>query len=273
MSERNAYQAGRFYPDRPDELKKLLDELSAAAGTQKCNVLTGIVPHAGIIYSGYTASFLYNSIRDDYSRIVIIGPSHNAYFNGFALSSSGYWNTPLGNVPVDMEYTQGLISDISKIMDDAHAQEHSIEVQLPFIYRHFSDRMPVVPVMMGAQTALNAEAFANMLIEHDDGNTLYIASSDLYHGFDYEEAKSVDSRTLAAVMSGSPQKFNEYYLDMEKEGSSPACGSGPISIIMKINKALGLKLKLLHHTTSSDVTQDFTGYTVGYSSFMGVRDE
>lgn len=271
MKIRKAYQAGRFYPAGA-ELQEMLDKFSKAAGGGSRNVICGIVPHAGIIYSGFTASFLYNSLAESYNRIIVIGPSHHVYFTGFALCSDDAWNTPLGQLNVDREFCSKL-EPVAEIMDDVHTPEHSVEVQMPFIYRRFGNTVPIVPVIMGAFSREHADAFAEKLLELDDGKTLYIASSDLYHGFNYEEAKDTDAKTLAEIASGKAERFTSYARDMEKEGNPSACGSGPVYVIMRICEAMNIRMKLLNHTTSSDVTGDFTGYTVGYASFAGVKNE
>ncbi len=264
---RKAYQAGRFYPKDSNAIKNLIKHLFEEIDVQpNIAIRTGIVPHAGIIYSGLTASHFYSSIKkNNYKRIVIIGPSHYSPFNGICLSNVNKWETPLGEIENDIEFAEKLIDKNIFFNNDLHIEEHSIEVQLPFLQYIFGRKMKIVPIMIGEQNNENVMNITEKLIKNDDDETLFIASSDLYHGYNYEQALMTDKNTVKHILSDKRDMFMNYF-----KGTSPACGGGAIAVILGINEEKHLKTNLLHQITSSDITQDFDSYTVGYASFMGV---
>ena len=269
MKIRKAYQAGRFYPADSNAIKNLIKHLFEEVDvSQNLNIKTGIVPHAGIVYSGLTASHFYLSIKKNkYKRIVIIGPSHYTSFNGICLSNVNKWETPLGEIENDVEFAEELIDKNIQFNNDLHMEEHSIEVQLPFLQYIFGEKMKIVPIMIGEQNNENIKSITEKLINNDDNETLFIASSDLYHGYSYEKALATDRNTVKHILSDKRDVFTNYCLE-----TSSACGGGAIAVILGINDKKHLKIDLLHQITSSDITQDFKGYTVGYASFMGVEN-
>ncbi|MDD3803255.1 MAG: AmmeMemoRadiSam system protein B [bacterium] len=276
MIKRKCVHAGRFYPDDKDTLKGMFDSFKERIEKRDLkNALPfGVVPHAGYLYSGFTAMHFYlEAARINIERIVIIGPSHRHLFAGFALSDTIAWESPLGDVPVDIKFSKLLVSENVTFSNKIHSEEHSIEVQIPFIKYAFKNEIKIVPVIMGRQEAPSAQSFASLLTEEMMKNTLIIASSDLHHGYDYEEAKISDQNTIKEILKNDFKGFMKYFQNAETDGVCAACGGGPLGIVLFGVKSRKGRLLLLHHTTSADVTQDYDGYTVGYSSFIGVKDE
>ncbi len=275
MNVKKSNYAGHFYPYNRDELIEILDELNNKADNIAINgkILTGISPHAGYVYSGLTAMHFYKSLKNEYERIVIIGPSHRSYFNGFALLEEEYWSTPLGEVEIDNEFNDILEDTVFFYDSTIHNTEHSVEVQIPFLQYILKD-IKIVPIVMGQQNYKNINYFIEKIRLLEPKNTLFIASSDLYHGYDYEKGKSINKKTLEKIQNNDYEEFYNYFIGTEETEDAPACGGGPIAIILGINKVLGInQMKLLHNTTSSDVIQQYEGYTVGYASFTGVKSE
>ncbi|MDY6787177.1 MAG: AmmeMemoRadiSam system protein B [candidate division WOR-3 bacterium] len=271
MNIRSSVFAGRFYPADSSELKRNIGAMIEKAKRNRDSALkTGIVPHAGIIYSGWTAAHLYSMIDPEaYERIVFIGPSHHHLFSGFAVTDYDKWNTPLGPLDIDRDFQEGLISG-SIIKDNrVHDNEHSLEVQMPFVRYIAGDKLKVVPILMGRQDRKHINIMLEKIAEMNTENTLFIASSDLYHGYDYDEGNDIDNNTIGEIEQNSMKKFMDYFVDMESENTACCCGGGPIGIILGINRMNNLTVRLLNHSTSSDIAGDYSGYNVGYAAFGG----
>ncbi len=201
--------AGFFYPDNPEELKKLIEdcflEEDGVCEIPKLNTFEGsdypihiMVPHAGYQYSGAIASHGYcNVVQNGFPEVfIILSPNHTGLGSEVSVFSEGEWSTPLGNVEVDSDFAGEIISfsDIAKADFSAHIREHSIEVQLPFL-QYFSDDFKIVPITMGSQTFTASSDLAKAIFEA--GNKLgksycVIASTDLSHFNNQEKANKVD---------------------------------------------------------------------------------
>jgi len=269
--------SGYFYPSRKVEIEELFDRFEKNIDTTipDSKIITGIVPHAGIIYSGFTAFHFYKLLKNiKVERIVLIGPSHHHLFDGFILSDCDYWETPFGNIEIDKEFLKNLNTKKFIYNDNFHNDEHSLEVQTIFLSYILKNNFSIVPIIMSTQSLNNASHLVDLFSKIDLTNTLFIASSDLYHGNDYEEAIKTDKNTLKMIEKNNYRKFYDYVVEEESKGSSIACGYGPITTILLLNDLLKINdFILLHHITSADITNDYSGYTVGYSAFAGVKNE
>ncbi|MGE3062691.1 MAG: AmmeMemoRadiSam system protein B [bacterium] len=276
MKTRDFVHGGRFYPADKESILQMFDSYKERFESKKIKNLipAGIVPHAGYVYSGFTAMHFYLEAASlDFERVVIIGPSHRHLFSGFALSDTVSWNSPLGDVPVDIKFNRLLESKFAQFNNEIHSEEHSVEVQVPFVKYAFKSNMKIVPVIMGRQSIGSVREFISVITPEMREKTLFVASSDLHHGYDYEEAKISDQKTIREILKNDEHGFMNYFQTVETEGGCAACGGGPIGIIISSVKAQNGRLTLLTHTTSADITQDYDGYTVGYSAFIGVKDE
>lgn len=273
MFSRESKFAGSFYPKSKTDAEQMINVISekVKCNSDKDKIFLGIVPHAGIQYSGYTALHFYKSIKNqNYDRIVVIGPSHNSNFEGFALSSANEWKTPFGALPLDNNFSTALCDEEIKFNDNIHGDEHSVEIQSVFLKKIWANAPLFVPIIMGMQNERSAIRLAVKLSKMNVANTLFIASSDLYHGYSYDEANKIDAATISEILKSDAQSFMNYSEKMNTADIPIACGYGPIGVILELNKILKLdRIKLLNHTTSSDITGIFTGYTVGYASFCG----
>ncbi|MCG2706731.1 MAG: AmmeMemoRadiSam system protein B [Candidatus Omnitrophica bacterium] len=270
--------AGSFYPDEPGELSKIIDNFLDAANPEsvKGDIIALISPHAGYGYSAATAAYGYKLIKDKpYKTVVVIGSSHYYRFSGVSVYPEGIFRTPLGDLEIDNEFTQGLLDkDIEIFFDpDAFQKEHSIEVQLPFLQKVLSN-FKIVPIVMGDCSFATCQRLAGFLREiiGSRSDVLIVASSDLYHGYDYEEAETVDGLTLSYLNQMNPKLLDQKL----REGSVQLCGGIPVVTTMLLARELGYdKPKVLKYTNSAIVTgKRIKGiWTVGYASCVVSKEE
>jgi len=264
--------AGYFYPSNPEKLRKdvklLLDVTKAK---EKVNNIFGIVsPHAGYIYSGKTAAYAYNLlIGKKYKRVVIISPSHSEYFPGISVFEGDAYETPLGMLQVDKEFSNRLETDNGVIFQgfEGHRREHALEVQLPFLQSVLED-FTIVPVVMGDQSKKNIDTLAKKLAEVADDETLIVASSDMSHFYSKSKADLLDS-----VIEKRVREFDFESLQNDLDyRNCEACGGGPIVVLMKAAKIKNIEHSMvLHRSDSGDVTGD-EKEVVGYLSAVFYGD-
>lgn len=263
--------AGSFYPADKDSLSKMIDNLLAGVPKlkRKGEVIGVVVPHAGYPYSGGTAAYTFSYIsKMPLKTVILVGPSHYIYFKGIAVYGEGKWKTPLGEVEVDSALAHKIIEQNPIIRDEpeAHTREHSLEVEVPFLQKVLRN-FRIVPIMMGDQDYKTCEVLAHAIVEAVRGreDILLLASSDLYHGYSYEECNRIDKKTLSFIEKFDPEGLSKA---LEKR-EAQACGGGPIVAVMLASKLLGAdKGKVLFHTNSNDVTGQRGGYVVGYSACL-----
>lgn len=250
--------AGTFYPDEPSELREMITGFLEAAGEVSVpgRLRALVVPHAGYIYSGPTAAFGYrllSSLAKKAKKIITLGPSHYAGFNGLAESGMSHWQTPLG-----VNKTGSLIKltnekKLISVSPQAHLPEHSLEVQLPFLQMTL-DEFTFYPVLTGD---LNPREVGQLLDRAVSPDTFFIASSDLSHYNPYEKAKLIDA------------KANEYVPNLDisnAEKTLDACGRNGILSLMHLAKANGWKGKMLDYRNSGDTAGDKIR-VVGYGAY------
>ncbi len=264
---REPYVSGAFYPDNEDSLLSIIGNcLKNKAEDFKYKKIIGvIVPHAGYIYSGKTAGYAYNIIKDyNKKNFLIIGPNHYGYPFYPAIYPDGLWNTPLGNAVIDTQFSNKLLikSDIIKEDKEAHSIEHSIEVQIPFLQYIFNNNFKFTPIILGKQTPAIARNLAET-IESIDEKPFIIISSDMNH---YESADKNDEKDNILINDIINLNVPKLYEDIEKYNIT-ACGYGAIAILMLITKSMKGKIKLLNHSNSGDSSGDYKR-VVGYSSMV-----
>jgi AmmeMemoRadiSam system protein B/AmmeMemoRadiSam system protein A len=264
--------AGMFYPDNPDRLIRMVD-----------GFLNAVQPvDAGFVYSGPVAAYSYRQVQGiSYDAIVIIGNNHrDPAFGGISVWARGAWETPLGRVPVDEDLAAALLGADSRISDvrSPHLNEHSIEVQLPFLQRVCPDNA-IVPVMIGNPSPENisilSQALAQTLV---DKKTLIIASSDLSHYPNYDDAIRVDGATLHAIETLDPDMLLNTLAQSMKQHvpnlATCACGTGPLLVAMNTARSLGAEdVKILHYANSGDIENGDQNRVVGYGAVMFWRQE
>jgi hypothetical protein len=264
---RKSVIAGTWYPGNAITLRKEIQKyLDRAIPPEVNGSLAALVsPHAGYIYSGPVAAYGYKLLHNaQFEKVIIIGPSHRAYFRGVALYGLGGFETPLGIVETDAVLTDRItgISPIIKSVPDAHAQEHSIEIQLPFLQVQLGG-FRFVPVLMGDQSRSTCEVLAKAIIPlFSDGKTLLVASSDLSHYRPYDSAVKIDKVVLDRIENMDEDGL----LDDLESGRAEACGGGPITVAMMVSRGIEAKYsRILKYANSGDVSGDRSA-VVGYVS-------
>lgn len=255
--------AGTFYPSDTKELKGLLGELFS--GTKKGKSLCAVSPHAGYPYSGRGSAFAVSSLKEA-KGFIILGPNHTGLGMPFSIMAEGGWETPLGNVKIDSGLAGKLLSACDFLDEDslAHMQEHSIEVQLPFLQYRFK-RFGMVPIcIMNTDYSegflKKCEALGKAIAGLMKGEGIgVIASSDFSHYIPLEEAERIDGEAIKEILKPD---LGGFFRVLKKENAS-ICGFGPIAVLMAAAKALKLKGKLLHSSNSGEATGD-TGSVVTY---------
>jgi MEMO1 family protein len=262
---RESVIAGSWYPDQPEVLKKQIGKhLDGARLSPLAGTLVGlIVPHAGYIYSGGVAAHAYKTLFEQpFNRVLILAPSHRAAFQGASVCRFGGYRTPLGLVPLDDELTESLCqqSSLFHYHARAEAQEHSLEIQLPFLQVVLGE-FRLIPVLIGDHSFKSCQELADAIVGVCAGKrVLLIASSDLSHYHPYHEAKLLDQKVLDRVAAFDPAGLAA---DLE-QGICEACGGGPMVTLMLAAQKLGAnKGKVLQYANSGDVTGDRQG-VVGY---------
>jgi hypothetical protein len=278
---REAGVAGAFYPADPKELTAMMDEMLAKAAPPliKEPILAVVAPHAGYQYSGPVAAYTYAELKGrKFSRVVVIAPSHYESFDFSSVYDGDAYQTPLGTVQVDKAFARQLakMSSTMRMSSQGHdatsaGAEHAIEVQLPWLQRVLGN-FELVPVVMGDQSYENSRALGvalEKLIQSDSkgSETLVLASSDLSHYHPYDEAVTIDHKTLNALTAWD-------YFSMSRNFQSriwEACGGAPIVAAMIYAERMGAnQATVLKYANSGDVTGDHSR-VVGYSADVFVK--
>ena len=256
MTVRQPAVAGAFYPDDPEILQTVVHNMLQDTNQRDLSPKALIVPHAGYIYSGPIAASAYQLLeayRTKILRVVLLGPSHQVPFEGLATPEADTFITPLGNIPVDTDAVEQL-SRFSQVLplSAAHAHEHSLEVQLPFLQACL-DQFILVPLVVGHASPIAVAEVIDFLWGQDD--TLIVISSDLSHYHTYEEAQRRDNLTVKAITQ----------LSTDLTGGQ-ACGCGPINGMLKVAQRRGMEVFPLDVRNSGDTAGD-KKRVVGYGAF------
>lgn len=265
---RKATLAGSWYPANPESLSRLIGGYLSNAGVEKPagELKAIIVPHAGYPYSGQVAAYAYRLLeKSPFKRIVLIGPSHRVPFRGISVNLQSGYETPLGLVPVDCAAAEKIIamSDHIRWIPQAHAKEHSLEIQIPFLQTVLQD-FEIVPILMGQQDIETCRILARSLLKvlGDSEGTLLLASTDLSHFHSYDEARTLDMEFIRHVRAFDPAALARAIAT----GSCEACGAGPTVTTMLAAQNVGAdRSAILHYANSGDVTGDHR-QVVGYVS-------
>lgn len=255
---RYAAVSGTFYPDDPAVLREQVQGFLAAAQDNGSTPKAMIAPHAGYIYSGPVAAQAYARLRPARGRIrrvVLLGPSHRVGFRGLALSGADWFETPLGRVAVDHE-DEAKLRDLPQVqvLPRAHAQEHSLEVHLPFLQEVLGE-FTLVPIVVGESRPEEVAEVLERLWGGDE--TLIVISSDLSHYHDYQTARTRDAATARAIE-------NLRYEDLNYDD---ACGRGPVSGLLYYAREHGLRAQTLDLRNSGD-TAGPRDQVVGYGAWI-----
>lgn len=266
MKIRHQQVAGYFYPAEKDKLQNEISLLLKVAKQERTfNKIFGIVsPHAGYVYSGRTAAYVYKLLENkNYDSVIVISPSHSEYFPGISIYDGDAYETPLGIVEIDQEISSKLVENSKLIFRgiQGHRSEHALEVQIPFLQSVLKN-FKIVPIVMGDQSKMFVDHLAKKIAEVVNDKILVVASSDMSHFYNSEDANRLDSVVEKRI---NDFDFEQLQKDLD-DRKCEACGGGPITALMKaaalrnINKSV-----VINRSDSGDVTGD-KSEVVGYLS-------
>jgi len=263
--------AGTWYEGDPQTLQHNIDAYLDNAHLPDLlgDVIAVIAPHAGHRYSGAVAGYAFATLRNRTPDLVaVISPMHRPYSQPLITSSHEAYATPLGAIPIDKsavdELDSALQADLGIGLSAVpHDQEHSLEIELPFLQRALASDFKLLPVMVRAQDARISEGLGKALANVLQGkNYILVASTDLSHFYDQVTANKLDNEMLRQIEAFSP----EGVFEAEKTGTGFACGHAAVAAVLWASRALGAdSAKLLNYATSGDVTGDYSG-VVGYGA-------
>lgn len=255
MKVRPPAVAGMFYPAVPEKLRDAISGMLASAAVDGDLPKALVLPHAGYMYSGQMAARGYRLLQDKgqaLRRIVLLGPAHRVPLRGVALPGADELATPLGNIPVDRDARERLVTLDNVIeSEQAHAEEHSIEVHLPFLQVALASEISVVPLVVGHAAASEIRELLQLLWGADE--TLVIISSDLSHFHPDAEAREIDAATIERILACDPGI-----------GVEQACGAFPLNGMLELARQRHMQVRELGRCNSSDFggpRERVVGYT------------
>ena len=261
MSVRKDAVAGQFYPANKEEIQKMfkhyneiIDESIKDQSILALKPRAIIVPHAGYVYSAFTANIAFRLLKNSHAkRVVVIGPSHRVYLNTTSVSKFDTFETPMGNLNIDTKLVNELLEKFNlHFQADAHS-EHSTEVQMPFVKTYLPDAS-VVELVYGNEDPNNLAKVISYLLE--DTNTVVVISTDLSHYYDIDKAKQLDTICLNSVSNLNPAELHQ---------GCEACGKIGLEAMLIVAKQKELQATLLDYRTSADASGD-KSQVVGYMS-------
>jgi len=256
--------AGQFYPSEKKELEKEIEKMFEKAKVTNKKAIAAISPHAGYYYSGGVAAYSYSALKNiKPETIAIIGPNHTGFGFGVSIGKKEEWETPLGVVKVDTKKAYDIAKENFVIDSSAHAYEHSIEVQIPFLQKTFKE-FKILPICVMDQRKETMIKLGNTLNKVLGKKDIIVASTDFSHYVPYSEAYKND---LKAIKKIEELDINGLYEAIRKNNIS-MCGYGCVAAAIQFAKKRGAKkAELLKYATSGDVTGD-KAQVVGYASII-----
>ena len=276
MDTRPSPIAGRWYPGDALELTSSVDAYIDAAQLPEINgeVVAVMAPHAGHVYSGPVAGYAFGAVRGMQADLVaVVSPMHQPYSQPLLTSAHQAYQTPLGSIVID----QAAVAELNKELEQElgfgltavrNDMEHSLEIELPFLQRAVAKEFCLLPVMVRDQSARVGQALGRALAKVLAGrDALLVASTDLSHFYDQDQARILDSAMLSQVEAFDPLGV----LEVEEQGKGFACGRNALAAVLWAAKGLGANMvQVLKHATSGDITGDYSE-VVGYASAVITR--
>ncbi len=262
MKVKQSSFAGMFYPQKQEDIISLIEYFNSLNDSRDVNckdIKAMIVPHAGYIYSGYSANLAYKRLStQDIKTVVVIGPSHRVYFDGISVAKYDSYQTPFGELPIDTEFIKQLENNFDIHFYPKAHQEHSTEVQMPFI-KYYMPNVSVVELVYANIDAIQLSKIIEFCMKDD---VVVVISSDLSHFYDIYKAKELDSICLKAIDSLDVGILNQ---------GCEACGKLGIEALLLYAKQYDLVSYILDYRTSADVTKD-KSEVVGYTSALFCKE-
>jgi len=268
--------AGTWYEGNPVALSRAVDQYLDRAELPELpgEVVAVIAPHAGHIYSGPVAGYAFAAVRGKSPDLVaVLSPMHQPFYEPLLTTAHSAYSTPLGKIPVD----DGVVADLDGrliaslgygLARVAYDQEHSLEIELPFLQRALAGDFKLLPVMVRAQSSKVSQQLGMALADTVRGkNALLVASTDLSHFYTQKQALAFDTEMLRRIEAFSPEDV--FCAEEQRQGF--ACGLGALTAVLWAARELGGDtVKVLHHATSGDVTGDYSS-VVGYGAAAVLR--
>jgi AmmeMemoRadiSam system protein B/AmmeMemoRadiSam system protein A len=278
-TDRLPVAAGRFYSADKELLKKDINQLfEKCKKSEESGIIRAIIsPHAGYVFSGYTAAAALSAIPKStiYKNIFIIGSSHVMAFDGASVYNIGDYITPLGKAVVNKEIANKLINDNSvfNFPVKSHISEHSIEVQIPLIQSYFTEVPPIIPIIIGTDNEKTIKQIAEALRPWFTNENLFIISSDFSHYPPYKDAVVTDKATALGIASGNPKTFlTALQKNSEKQINGLAtsmCGwSSGLTLLYLSENNTNLHYKIIDYTNSGDSSYGSKDEVVGYNAIV-----
>lgn len=280
---RDPVVAGSFYSGDSATLHADLSALftKAKSSLHKNNIAAILAPHAGYMYSGKVAASAYNQLDPEksYDNIFIIASSHRALFQGASIYNQGDYTTPLGKVKVNTVLANQLIDNYSVFTynPDAHAAEHSLEVQLPFLQYILKKDFKIVPIVTGTQSIKEIELISKALKPYFNGNNLFVISTDFSHYPKYDDAKRIDKKTGDAILENSVNKLitavNENSVANVENLVTSLCGWPAVLTLLNITQNdQSIEVIPVDYQNSGDASGD-KSRVVGYHAMAFVKNK
>jgi len=256
---RHPVVAGQFYSGDAQDLRTEVEGYLSEADLKLDAAAQMVVsPHAGYMFSGEVAAKAYAAVDRNVRTVFLLGPSHRSFFEGLSIPEVDSYETPLGRVPLATDIISRLrSSDLVRSVPAAHAAEHCLEVQVPFLQVALPESR-IVPIVMGR---VAPEDVAALLEPHLDKHTLVVASSDLSHYHPHSQAKKIDAASIETILKG------------DMDGPIDGCGEQAVRVLMHLATRLGLAPVLLDARNSHETAPSYSGadQVVGYAAIAYVK--
>jgi len=284
QKDRQPAVAGSFYPAQEALLRVSLKEYFRNAGqpVSENPIRAVIVPHAGYVYSGTVAASAFSRLdpETEYRNVFLIGASHTAMYHGAAVYTSGHFITPLGKVPVNTSLAAELVKNCREMHDQAspHVQEHSLEVELPFLQYRLKHDFQIVPVLIGTRNLSSLRAMARCLQPYFTPENLFVISTDFSHYPSSDDAVKVDRSTAEGVVSNDPEQFLQVVRKNEASGIkglvTAMCGWPAVYCLLNLTQDdPGLEYSLIRYANSGQVPHGDKSRAVGYWAIELIEKE
>jgi len=279
LIDRKPAVAGKFYPADPVQLRAMLEELFAKTMPGNSGDVRALIcPHAGYVFSGIVAAGSFNQLDPDrqYDNIFILASSHQVSFFGASIYNQGDYLTPLGKVKVNIDLANQLIRDNKALFSynpEADKNEHSVEVQLPFLQYHMKKEIRIVPIVLGTQSDLTCSLLAAALKPYFTDKNLFVISTDFSHYPSYADAREADKASCDAIVSNSPSALLNVIARYKEKNipnlATSICGWTSMLTLLYITADNALiKYKPIQYLNSGDSKYGEKSQVVGYWSIV-----
>lgn len=277
---RKPVHAGRFYPGNVKKLISELGDFFSIAQKRPADAKAIISPHAGYVFSGKVAASAFNQINPDkkYKNVFVLTSTHYQYLSCAAVYTDGNYETPLGEIEVNIEICKKLVDEhvIFESVAEAHSQEHSLEVLLPFLQYHLKHKFNLVPIVIGGDNTEIPKQIAEALEEYfNDDENLFVISSDFSHYPKYEDAVNVDLLTANAICSNKPDQFLKNQEKNKNSGinnlATDICGASAVLSLLYLTENKDFIYRILDYQNSGDSVYGEKDRVVGYYAIAAYK--